>query len=94
MKHAKPKTQKALVIYTTLTHRGELSSIVWIKQYLIFKWATRVGELEKIYGPLFSRSNKKLVIKTFDPPKIGHYVVYKPVVSEKKLLHIYAEINK
>lgn len=94
MKLQKPKTQKALVLYTVLTYKGELSSFVWVRDYMIYKWASRVGQLEKIYGTMFSRSTKKLIVRTFEKPKTSHYVVYKPIIGRDRLLEIYNEVNK
>lgn len=90
----KPKNQKALVLYSVLTTNDELSSFYWVKKYMIYKWATRVGELEKEFGIMFKRHNKDLIVKTFEVPKKTSYVVYTPILSWEQYLDIYKKVNQ
>lgn len=87
-----PFNQRTKCLLTLMEHRRnkiELNNLEWIVKYRVYKFNTRLGELEKDYDTTLVKRISREFISMFGV--ISYYTVYKPCVSQKVLLGIYKQ---
>lgn len=87
-----PFNQRTKCLLTLMEHRRnkrELNNLEWIVKYRVYKFNTRLGELEKDYDTTLVKRISREFISMFGV--ISYYTEYKPCVSQKVLLGIYKQ---
>ena len=87
-----PKNQHALVLWTLMYARKEISVGYWMDRYKSSKFSSRFGELENDFNTTLAIREPKKFVNRF-----GHkstYMTYKPILSRLQYIEFYNQINK